>query len=203
MILVTGCGRSGTGYMAECLQQAGLDVGHERLGADGISSWLWAAPFGPYPVYHTQVSRPKFDVILHQVREPLATIGSAMTFREETWRFIRRWVPIDKDWGILKQACHYWYWWNTRVKQLRPTMRYRVEDAEQVWPEIMTLVGCDAPFPRGVSEKTNSREHFDPTWPGVKTAAPQLANDIAQMAQRYGYDIRRPSGRSVFSDTAW
>lgn len=50
--VITGHPRSGTGSAAQALMQAGYDVGHERLGKDGISSWAWAAqdtdgsPFG-------------------------------------------------------------------------------------------------------------------------------------------------------------
>lgn len=36
--LITGCGRSGTKYIARLLSAAGLDIGHETMGKDGIAS---------------------------------------------------------------------------------------------------------------------------------------------------------------------
>lgn len=39
MLLITGCGRSGTHFTARLLQEIGLDVGHETLGKDGVASW--------------------------------------------------------------------------------------------------------------------------------------------------------------------
>src|SRR5580692_5990288 len=51
-LLVTGCGRSGTGYMVTFLKASGLDLKHEYMGNDGSVSWLMAAeiewaPWGP------------------------------------------------------------------------------------------------------------------------------------------------------------
>ena len=40
-ILAVGHPRCGTGYAASLLQQFGLDVGHERAGRDGLSSWMF------------------------------------------------------------------------------------------------------------------------------------------------------------------
>lgn len=82
--VVTGCARSGTLFMAEALSRLGHPCGHEVLftpdttavpdfgAADGDVSWL-AAPF---------VDRlPAGSVVLHQVREPLATVRSLVGMR--------------------------------------------------------------------------------------------------------------------------
>ncbi len=42
-LLVTGCARSGTRYTAFILRDCGLDVGHEWVFPDGLTSWLMAA----------------------------------------------------------------------------------------------------------------------------------------------------------------
>ena len=78
-LLITGCGRSGTRYTSFALQRLGLDVPHERLGRDGISSWTMAIttekrPFGP------PSSQVSFEQVFHQVRDPIAAIASCMTF---------------------------------------------------------------------------------------------------------------------------
>jgi hypothetical protein len=82
--VVTACARSGTLFMARALSRLGHPCGHEVLftpgttavpdfgSADGDVSWL-AAPFV------TQL--PAGTVVLHQVREPLATVRSLVGMR--------------------------------------------------------------------------------------------------------------------------
>jgi rhodanese-related sulfurtransferase len=41
-LLIAGHPRTGTGYAAALCRQLGVDVGHEKLGASGISSWMFA-----------------------------------------------------------------------------------------------------------------------------------------------------------------
>jgi len=43
MILITGCGRSGTGYTCARLQKLGMKIGHERIQEDGTVDWYAAA----------------------------------------------------------------------------------------------------------------------------------------------------------------
>lgn len=76
-VIVTGCGRSGTNYMAEVLNAAGLRCGHERaftvLGPrvtqdlDAESSW-YAAPYLGHVNENTKV--------LHLVRHPSRVVKS-------------------------------------------------------------------------------------------------------------------------------
>lgn len=82
-VLITGTGRSGTGYIARVLQLAGVQIAHEgvygplqALGADprlrwfdldGDASWL------ALPIAHRHIG-PVFLA----VREPLAVIGSML-----------------------------------------------------------------------------------------------------------------------------
>ena len=190
IFLITGCGRSGTAYVTRALQLAGLDVEHERMGKDGAVSSVWCAPFPPYPSWHQQGPRPRFDVVLHQVREPLATIASVTTGGAEGWRFNARWIPIDLDWHVVKRAAHYWYWWNRRAED-QAVMTYRVENLEARWPELMDAIGwLDVPYTGGdVLKDTNSRRHVSLTWDDVSVAAPEMVGRVRRMAERYGYKV--------------
>jgi hypothetical protein len=82
--VVTGCARSGTLFIAQALSGLGHPCGHEVLftpdttrvpafgTADGDVSWL-AAPFVE--------DLPAGTVVLHQVRDPLATVRSIVGVR--------------------------------------------------------------------------------------------------------------------------
>jgi len=125
-LLITGCGRSGTKYASFALQRLGLDVPHERLGRDGISSWTMAVPAESRP-YGPPSSQVSFQHVFHQVREPLATISSCMTFNEESWDFICRHVECPPFAPVLTKAATYWLLWNEKAEEIA-TWRYRIED---------------------------------------------------------------------------
>jgi hypothetical protein len=125
-VLITGCGRSGTKYTSFALQRLGLDVPHERVGRDGISSWTMAIttekrPFGP------PSSQVSFEQVFHQVRDPIAAIASCTTFNRESWDFISRHMRFPPYAPLFVRAARYWLEWNERAEQVA-TWRYRVED---------------------------------------------------------------------------
>jgi hypothetical protein len=77
--VITGCGRSGTNYIATVMRRMGVSCGHENVfrhqsrppfdfhGYDGDASWL-AAPW--------LTSLPDDVVAIHQLRDPMPTIRS-------------------------------------------------------------------------------------------------------------------------------
>lgn len=185
MFLVTGCGRSGTLYTATLLQAAGLDVGHEVCGDDGAVSSLWAVADTHYPVYHAQ-RRPAFDLVLHQVREPLNTIASLTTARYDSWLWAARHVALDLRWPVLRIAAEYWLAWN-RLCEAQAALTYRIEAISEAWWRICELIGADVPRPAGIPTNIHSRAHGRVTWHDIEATTPQAA-DIREMATRYGYN---------------
>lgn len=125
-VLITGCGRSGTKYASFALQRLGLEVPHEQLGRDGISSWTMAVAAESRP-YGPPSSGVSFQHIFHQVREPLATIASCMTLNSESWDFICRHVECPPFAPALIMAATYWLLWNKKAEEIA-TWRYRIED---------------------------------------------------------------------------
>ena len=185
MFLITGCGRSGTLYAATVLRAAGLDVGHEAAGKDGAVSSHWAVDDVLYPTYHQQGPRPQFDVILHQVREPLATIASLTTSRADSWLWNVRHVSIELLWSTLRIAADYWLQWN-RIAEEQAILTYRVENMAGAWPRICEALSLDAQFPEGISTSINSRQHQQVSWQNIHEITPRYG-EIVQMARRYGY----------------
>jgi hypothetical protein len=133
-VLITGCGRSGTKYASFVLQRLGLEVPHERLGRDGISSWTMAVETESRP-YGPPSSAVSFQNTFHQVREPLATIASCLTFNDESWDFICRHVECPRLAPVLVRAATYWLLWNEKAEEIA-TWRYRIEDFDDAAPEI-------------------------------------------------------------------
>jgi hypothetical protein len=125
-LLVTGCGRSGTKYIAFALSRMGLDVPHECLGRDGISSWTMAVATEKRP-YGPPSSLISFEQIFHQTREPLSVINSCLSFTDGSWDFICENMTFPRTAPLVMRAAAYWLLWNEKAEKIA-TWRYRIED---------------------------------------------------------------------------
>lgn len=135
-ILITGCGRSGTKYISTVLRHIGLDIRHEKMGRDGLSSWLFAVktdqiPWGP-PTSHFSFNR-----VFHLVRHPLSAIPSIMTLRREAWEYIARHISISTSDNILLNSAKYWLHWN-EIVEAKTDVLLRIEDMPH---EITAITG--------------------------------------------------------------
>lgn len=111
--VILGTGRSGTAYTSKLLQCCGLDIGHETLGSDGISSWYLtedtpnknSASWGDLSM--------SIPVVAHQLRNPLKTIPSLMTINKDSWDFIKN-STITSTWDnrLLVRSMRHWLEWN-------------------------------------------------------------------------------------------
>jgi hypothetical protein len=146
-VLVTGCPRSGTRYITLVLRRLGLDVGHERIGRDGVSSWALAVdaertPWGP------SWGDVQFDTVLHQVRHPLDVIDSVETLKPTSWEFVSRHVPLAPRESFPVRGALLWCHWN-RAAERRATLTYRVEAIGEALPLICEAL--DVPHDPGAA----------------------------------------------------
>lgn len=201
-LLVTGCGRSGTSWLAKCLRDAGIaDAAHEkaftvvRHGEDDWRcevSWL-AAPYTPLADAH----------VVHLVRHPLKVIAS----RVATQTFENRDRGADVDgrprprigpWGLfaydwcpgmhaartpVERAAWHWVQWNRLVVA---DELLRVEDIDAA--TVTRLARIVDPDARGV-DKLRLTAHRGDTpdpdpidWPDIDHVPGLVA-----MAEAYGY----------------
>ena len=216
--LVTGCGRSGTGYVANLLTALGLPTGHEaifnpvNLRGDevvwpeelpGESSWLGAPFLGCLP--------PE-TVVLHQVREPVAVVRSFLRIRffetpSPYLDFAVEHFPELESGPPEERALRYWIGWNQLVELATELgagayHRYRLEDVDAPLVEEI-LRALDQPLDsdrvREVVEKSprdyNSRgaKATDTiTWSDLERLP--LAAEARELAARYGYAGETESG---------
>lgn len=164
MILVTGCPRSGTTFLAEHLRRGGLDIGHERAGGDGAVCWCWAVDRPEYP---RGVPRPPpegFGLRILLVRDPRDCIASMTTLMPETWRWLAAVIRLDLRADVFDRACRVWVQWNRLCAELCETT-LRVEDIRSTVPHL------------------NRREHRPPaTWEELADRPAVLS-----MARQFGY----------------
>lgn len=177
-IVITGCARSGTQYIAKALDALGFKIGHWNvLGEQGISSDLLV----PWKLIDD-------CLVLHQVRDPIKQIGSMQTCQSYTWAYISPILKLDPNQSLLKKCMLYWYKWN-KIAEGRAEFTYSVENLP--WAKILTTVGAGypgCPEPT-VSKKSNSREGlYNPvTWGMLAAEDADLCGKIKELAESYDY----------------
>lgn len=179
MFIITGCPRSGTLYTAKVLQTLGYDVKHERKSEVGTVDWT-------YPVKAEKYPHP--EVVLHQVREPLATIASMQTLQRDSWNCISKNSRVVSGWPLLRRCAKVWLYWNLKTESLA-SWSYRIEDLPNVWAEWCERLGVQGEYGQvaHLPHTIHAREHGPVTWADVEKATP-LAGEIKDLARRYGYD---------------
>lgn len=173
-VLVTGCPRSGTKYIAFLLRELGLDVRHEAMGRDGTASWCMAVdadatPWGPPRRAHA------FAASLHQVRNPALVIPSLSTLQPASWQFVFAHTPCRPADPPLVRSAKLWYHWNRHAERTTQ-WRYRVEHLPAAFDEFCSRVGvaADRRALRRVQPNVNTR-----AFAGVGRAVGWLCGKLA------------------------
>jgi len=193
LVLITGCGRSGTTYMTEFLRKSGLDVLHEQMGRDGSVSWIMGAetdwaPVGPL------LKNFEFDHIFHQVRHPLKVIRSYYNSPPGvTWEWICSIIPeISLEDSPLTRCAKYWYYWNLMIEN-KAEWTYRIEDFAEKYQELGERLGLvfEEEVLMAVPTDVNTRVkpgHISINWNYLKKNVDRKVYlQVRRLAKRYGY----------------
>ena len=189
MLRIIGCPRSGTVYIANLLYRLGLKLGHERMGPDGVVGFNYSVPrTSVHGKSKDTAVLAAFDTTLHQVRHPLAVIGSLETLMGH-WETFAEHVDIRRETLAVRAAM--WLRWCQMCDGLAE-WTYRIEAITPGSPELSEL--CDragTPKRNFPTEqlKRNAREHEQVTWGGLDDACPELARQIREQCVQYGYEI--------------
>ena len=192
LLVIIGCGRSGTKYASNIFKKSGFDVGHEGLGLNGISSWC-LVPYTDLRVWGPSWKEIKsFDnVVVHQVREPLKTISSLQTFEEISWDFIGKFINFNRRDSRTLRAMKYWYFWN-KLAEKKAVITYKVEDFNSVFFKLCNMVRFNvdkksAENVMATEKKANRRKHVYLTWMDLKNEDAALTEKIKKLAKSYRY----------------
>lgn len=187
MFLITAHPRSGTLYTAKVLQGLGLNVSHESKGKDGCVSWKHL---------------PKaldFDLVMHQVRNPLKVIGSSHTINVRSK--ITLYGQEDLPQNELRMFMFTWLKW-TNIADGIADFIYRIEDLENVFKFILEQINEQGRLSEPievtneipeVDKDTHSRSHLNKykelNWGDLFNEDKMLAMQVMQKAKKYGYNI--------------
>lgn len=183
--LITGFPRSGTMYCSKVFQALGLDVQHERPGADGTVSWL--EPTGE-----------RYDCRVMVTRNPLHVLSSATTLGKGVISNIFRVLDIaPKRQDFMYRLMLAYNAW-AKYCDDRCALRFQVEQMELVWPSLLSHLGIpECPFPQDIDRQTNTRIHVTLDWSDLENVDRKLTSYIRRWYSRFGYDRDLLSHRST------
>ena len=191
LCLILACPRSGTTYTNKVLRGHGLDFTHEQThGADGAIGWQYVAE-GRYSDKAGHRSDRLWDVVLHQVRNPLDVICSMQSHSAQLWDFIASEIDgFPRADQPIKRRMRFWLEWNRRAESMA-SYTYRVEDVgcgKATDKTLGDILGIEM-RETGQSRTTNKRPHAKMTMTDLRRASKGMAKEIETLAARYGYKL--------------
>ncbi len=189
--------RCGSGYISFFLKQMGLDVGHENMGANGISSWMLTVKDTDYPWGDIGESKTAggihhyyFAHTIQVLRHPLSAIPSIILENQyskdnASYLFRRKHLPHltlpENAFGnnMIELAVKMYLAWNALINDQHPDFVFRIEyDQEklaQFLLERQLIQDTLKDFNALRETKINTEKHYL----GIKYEKPKLSkNDI-------------------------
>jgi len=145
-LLAIGHPRTGSGYTSALLKAYGIDAGHEKMGEDGIVSWMFTVYDlnNPFALNKYAKSRyyTSFDNIIMFTRDPLTAIPSIIrenNAAETSYEFRRKHIlketniDLNKFENDLEKAIENYYLWSKMaIEKNKPSLIVRVEYDDEV-----------------------------------------------------------------------
>ena len=185
-VLILGHPRSGTLYTSVVLRTLGLQVEHEREGKEGaVTGHFW---YGEW-------SFDNYDVIIHQVRNPLKVIASCTKMRLRNPKVIHHLAGIGKKKLTPRQfrnkVLRYMVTWLGFVNWVDTICKWRycVEDMADAFPKLCDEFGLPptTPLPP-IPNNINHLNHRMLTYNDLRKLDSELANQIYTKACEYNYE---------------
>ncbi len=174
-------GRSGTVYTSMVLSSIGLDFGHEEDGKDGCIG-------GVFFKGHRDLD--SYEQVFHQVRNPLLVISSSTTCKHGSFKRVFAEIGADNinESDPLRRSMISWLLY-TEWAEEQSIWRYRIEDFEKIWPELLHRMNIDRTDLPNLPTNINTRLHKYYTWTELESKDTELANEVKKRARSFGYEV--------------
>lgn len=196
-IVGIGHPRCGTGFTASLIQTSGLDVKHERVGKDGIVSWM--LPGGQYRNPFGDAIGPLNDFrnVFCVTRSPLQAIpsiipennhGASLRFRRRILRghFGENCIKNPRA-NRVRAAVETYTKWFELCLSFKPSLIFRVDVPEDDLL-LSNLVGAEITRSDGVHRNSRPRirsTNFSPT--DLINIDRDLTSRLADISRKLGY----------------
>lgn len=185
--------RSGTGFMAELFQQFGYDVGHEKMGKDGISSWMFAV-CDKQVFVDTTLNRKdyKFDYVITNVRHPIDIIASTYyTEGAKSLAYRKKFVPLE---GLneIEMAAKSVLEWYKLIELQKPNLHISIDKSPEkhLLQFLRKFEGNKVQPVKEKIRKVNERSHPDITFSFIQANCNKdIVLELVNFCGLYNYDI--------------
>lgn len=184
-LLITGCPRSGTSYIATVMREVlGLRFGHEIRLKDGLADWR---------ATDDHYDHKPFKTIFHQVRHPLSTISSFDTMLPQSRALIEKTVKVKNADSKLFKFMKYWYHWNVEAESLAPSLTYRIENLADMLVPICTELGIKEvkqdfyKIPKDINTRKGSPRYHYYSWSDLRKENSRYCKMVRDLSEEYGY----------------
>jgi hypothetical protein len=173
--------RSGSRFTARLLKSLGRKVEQEHLGEEGTVSWRHA------------VESYDADIVLHQVRNPLAAITSTSTASSRSLKYIARNTGLQWTGDEVLRFCLRAYpLWHKLIVENRPQWRYQIEALNQpeVWEEFCSRLQVSGEWvDMGPQARHSRAAHYGEicTWDQLMDLDSKAATQVKELSKEYGY----------------
>lgn len=163
MVIGLASPRSGTTTLAALFRAAGLDVGHEILGADGVVSWMWAVPHrAGYPAAKhdaTPRGERRFagDVVVHLIRDPVEHIASDALTEHPSLEWRAKYVFVPDGVSNIERSVFASVGWHQVIQAQGPALTFPLGAARAA---VRRVTGVTLPGP---TPRHNPRQHEELT----------------------------------------
>lgn len=182
-MFITGCPRSGTSYVAKCLQTIGQDAVHEP---DGPPKSRYVVDWRAVPVY---------DSYVMIVRNPVDVIASMTTVGKWAWAWFEKHTGVAALEPLWERSACNWLAWNEIAKS-RAIARFRVEDLRNEYhmhqfAQVLAYEMHGDAAKRWCKVRTDTnkrRQRPDSSWEVLaKRLRPETYERVCESAESYGY----------------
>ncbi len=194
--------RCGSSYASFLLTKLGLDVGHEKIGINGVSSWMLAVEDTDYPwgdignkKKSGGINRYYFANIIHVLRDPFSAIPSIILENQcsrnnDSYFFRRRHLikllNIDlpekpkKDNEINLAALSYLAW-NKLICNRKPDLVFRIEHDHEKLVQFLLEKNLINNIPHDFNLSCNTIMNANKKYIGVTYEKPEISkNEIIE-----------------------
>jgi len=202
LVLINGTGSSGTKYISKVFQAIGMDMPHERTGADGSVTHYFHTDHEWYPMFPwyegcAHVGERRSDYIFENeflaVRHPLKVIASmTSSFDRMDFEFLEETGVIE--YGIepkILRAMNAYYYANAKMEK-SSSFIFQLETMEKSWSKICKKLGIgkvDFPIVKVQNRNTGYRAPKEIQWEDIEKVDSDLTLKIKKMARRYKYEV--------------
>jgi|GEM_PF-5333639 len=210
ILLITGHSRCGSGFLSYLFRELGVDIGHEKMGKDGVCSWLFTVKDLYIPWEDKKTSYyVKFKYLIHYVRNPLDAIPSIVMeneLHERAYNYKRNHILRELNWDIdeyenaIDKAIASYLGWNKLVELQCPHQVLKVENAVEEAVNFLqenSIITIDEERVKNIvidNKINNSEQKYRKAKPQFTAEdwgkiSLELREYLIKFCQAYNYDI--------------